>query len=410
MSQRAIAYLISQYPAVTHTFILREIKRLRTLGMQIKTVSINNPDRAPHTLDADEMQEHEKTFYIKKQGFWKACKAYLRSLLFSPIGMCKGHKMACQLAGFSLSRFFKHLAYLAEAILLGEWLESQKITHVHVHFANPASTVALLASAIFPVAFSMTVHGPDEFYDVTLNNLPLKISKAQFIFCISFYTQSQLMKISSIHEWYKLHVVKLGIDTDIFLPVFDPVRSRPCQILCLGRLVPAKGQQILIAAFEKVIKSGKNARLRLVGGGPDYADLQQEIRERGLEGKAYLSGPLNPCQVIEAYGCADIFVLPSFAEGLPIVLMEAMSMEIPCIASCINGIPELIRHNVEGLLVAPSNVEQLAQTLGLLIEDADLRLRLGRAGRRRILDKYHLEDNVAVLHSYFENLLPGIRE
>lgn len=404
MKAPKLAYLVSQYPAISHTFILREIRRLRVLGAEIETASINTPDRSTASLDIDETEEMENTFYIKKQGFINAAFALAKMMFISPVRLLQGIWLALSLGGYGIKRLFKHFAYLGEAALLGQWMQSLGISHVHVHFANPASTVALLSSYLFPISFSLTVHGPDEFYDVTLNHLPLKVQKAQFIVCVSDYAQSQLMRISPISEWYKFNVIRLGVDPEVFVPTFEPVHNRPCQILCVGRLVPSKGQHILMIAFDKLIQKGKKAHLRLVGGGPDYNDLEKEARRRNLQNHVYFSGPLNPHQVVDAYKYADVVALASFAEGVPVVLMEAMAMEIPCVASAINGIPELIRHNAEGLLVPPSNIEQLTQALELLVDDAELRRRLGRAGRSRIQEKFNLEENVESLFYFFSSV------
>lgn len=406
MSQKKTVYLISLYPGISHTFILREIRRLRALGMVIKTASINPPDRARGELDADEMEEADQTFYIKKEGFFRAVLACL-ALCLKPMRLLSALKMIFLLAGWDVLRIFKHFAYFGEALLLGKWMASQGIAHAHVHFANPASTVALLAANAYDISFSMTIHGPDEFYDVTLNSLPQKIAKASFIICISHYAQSQLMRITPMEQWDKLHVVRLGVDADVFSPYFQPLREEPCQILCVGRLVPSKGQLVLIQAFEKLIRKGKNIYLHIVGGGPDKKILEEEAISRNLQKKIHFTGPVNPGEISEYYQFADIMALPSFAEGLPVVLMEAMAMEVPCIASCINGVPELIRHGVDGLLIAPSDVDQLAQTLELLVDDPDFRRKLGRAGRERILDKYLLEKNIDILYLHFKNLLPA---
>lgn len=405
MAQLKIAYLISQYPAVSHTFILREVRRLRTLGMRIFTSSINTPDRPIEDLDADEREEAESTYYVKEHGFIYAATLLIKSLFTSPIRFVRSFVQACRLAGSNPRRLVKHFAYLGEAALLGDWMLSQDLTHVHVHFANPASTVALLACSLYPLTYSMTVHGPDEFYDVTANSLPQKIIDAQFINCISYYAQSQLMKLSPVAQWSKFKVLRLGVDTDIFTPSFDPVPSGRCRIVCVGRLVPAKGQHILLSAFAQLIRNGKDASLHFIGGGPDRTALETEVQQRKLQGKVSFSGPLNPWQVVEAYRFADVLALASFAEGLPVVLMEAMAMEIPCVATWVNGIPEMIRHNVEGLLVAPSSTDQLAQTLELLVDDAGLRDRLGKAGRERIQEHYNLEKNVEALYEHFESVL-----
>lgn len=405
MTHQTIAYLISQYPAVSHTFILREVRRLRILGLPIKTASINRPDRLLGELDADEAEEAENTFYIKEKGFLQAFSICVRLLATSPLKFFKGIKTVFTLAGWDIQSLVKHFAYFGESALLGAWMEINAIKHVHVHFANPASTVALITSSLYPITFSMTVHGPDEFYNATLNHLPEKIIHAKFIICISYYAQSQLMRFSSLAHWNKFQVVNLGVDPDIFTPHFEPVRVHPCQILCVGRLVPSKGQQILIAAFHRLIQSGKDIRLRFIGDGENRGELESEVVKLNLQNKVHFSGALNPLQVLEAYKQTDIFALASFAEGLPVVLMEAMSMEIPCIATCINGIPEIIRHNTEGLLVAPSNIIQLAQTLELLVEDYALRKRLGKAGRCRIQESYNLETNVRTLYNHFIVLL-----
>lgn len=405
MNKLKIAYLVSQYPAVSHTFILREVYRLRALGGDISVSSINTPDRPIESLDLDEAEEIENTFYVKEQGVFKAALALIKLLFKSPLRLFKGIKCAYSLKNSGLSAFFKHFAYLGEAALVGEWMETQDISHVHVHFANPASTVALIASRLYDVTFSLTVHGPDEFYDVTINDLQQKIEEALFIVCISDYTKSQLMRICAKSDWYKLRVIRLGIDVEIFSPHFKSIRSRTCQILCVGRLVPSKGQQILISAFDRLVQKGKKIHLHFIGGGPDRVELEGEVHRRNLQNKVHFSGSLNPHRVEEAYKDADIFALPSFSEGLPVVLMEAMAMEIPCIASWVNGIPELIRHNVEGLLVAPSCVEQLTQTLELLVDDVEMRRRLGQAGRERVREKYNLDVNTRALYVFFREKL-----
>jgi glycosyltransferase involved in cell wall biosynthesis len=170
----------------------------------------------------------------------------------------------------------------------------------------------------------------------------------------------------------------------------------------VGRLVPAKGQHVLLAAVARLRASGRNLRLRLVGDGPDRASLQAAARRLSIEDAVIFEGAVNQDRIRDLYAKADVFALASFAEGIPVVLMEAMAMEIPCISTWITGIPELIRDSVDGLLVAPSDAEGLASAIARLMDDPELRARLGAAGRSRVIEKYDLRRNVARLADVFD--------
>ena len=248
MTQQRIAYLISQYPAYSHTFILREVLQLRQFGMEIVTASINLPDRPFDKLTEVERQEAEHTFYIKQQGIIKALLACLKTLVFNPIGVLRGIKQSFKLGGWNIKRVLYQFFYLIEAILLGQWMQLQNVKHLHVHFATPAASVGLLVKTVFGYGFSFTVHGPDEFYDAPGYNLPEKILAADFIFCISHYARSQVMKLSPVQAWSKFDVCRLGVDTERFMPTAKSV-NQACQLLCVGRLTPAKGQAILLSGI-----------------------------------------------------------------------------------------------------------------------------------------------------------------
>lgn len=400
-----LAYLISSYPAVSHTFILREIQQLRLLGFTIHTASINTPGQSSSSQTAEEQRESSQTYYIKQAGPLKAFFAFFATLFNYPLALCRSIFFAFFLAGFNPKRILWHLFYIAEAVLLGRWMNQYELKHLHVHFANPAATVALLASKIFPITFSMTVHGPDEFYDVTLNNLTSKIEGALFIFCIGYYAQSQLMRLSNTSQWEKFEITPLGVDPDLFIPKKDQKNSLTCEILSVGRLSASKGFFILIAAFDQLIQTGYNVRLKIVGEGPYKKFLQDEVSKRNLQPHVIFTGALNQNEVLEAAAQSDIFALASFAEGIPVALMEAMSREIPCVATYVNGIPELISSGIDGLLVYPSDVKGMAQALADLIKNPQLRQRLGEAGRKNILEKYNLKMNVRKLSDIFRKRL-----
>ena len=351
-----IAYLVSAYPAVSHTFILREVSALREGRMEVCVASINLPDRPTEQMTVQEQHEAASTFYVKAQGVRGAASAHLVHAMRSPRAYFSGLWFALSLAGYDLGQLVFAFFYFTEALILGRWLQSQSIRHVHVHFANAAATVGLIISHTFPVEFSLSVHGPDEFFDTKGLRLAEKISGASFVHCIGMFARSQLMKLSSPREWSKFEIARLGVDVALFAPRTRDRRRDFVEILCVGRLVPAKGQHVLLAAMSQLVRSVPNLRLRLVGDGPDRASLTREVAAANLGNYVSFAGNVNQDQIRDYYRTTDIFVLPSFAEGIPVVLMEAMAMEIPCISTFVAGIPELIRNEVDGILVPPSDV------------------------------------------------------
>jgi colanic acid/amylovoran biosynthesis glycosyltransferase len=396
-----IAYLVSTYPAISHTFILREIKRLRQSNFDIHVASINSPDWPAQSMTSEEQEETGATFYVKREGIRGAALAHLSLLTRSPTSYFSGLWFALRLAGTDLHRLLFAVFYFFEAVILGRWMESRGLRHLHVHFANAASTVGLIASRTFPIEFSLTVHGPDEFYDVLGFRLAEKIAGASFACCIGQFARSQLMRLSPPREWDKLEVGPLGVDPHLFAP--RPFRSSPAtfEILCVGRLVPAKGQHVLIAAIKRLVQSTPNLLLRLVGDGPDRPALERAIATADMGRYVVLEGSVNQDRIRDFYRQADIFVLASFAEGVPVVLMEAMAMEIPCVSTYVAGTPELIRSDIDGILVPPSDERELANAIKRLIDDSALRHRLGTAARRRVMEKYDLDRNVSRLAQIF---------
>lgn len=398
-----IAYLISQYPATSHTFILQEVTALKKKGLHLSVASINSPDRIYDKLTKEEKEESQQTFYVKKQGIVGATFALLYVLLFHPIGFIKGVYTCFKLCGWDLAELVYHFFYLCEAFIIGKWMEKKKLKNLHVHFGMAVSTVALLVSKVFPIKFSMTIHGPDEFYEVDKNHLCEKIAEADFITTIGYYAQSQLMRLSDREYWHKFEVAPLGIDIEKFTPAPKRISPSVVEILSVGRLVPMKGYSLLITAFSQIDQTKHPARLTIVGTGPEKKKLETQIFDLGLTGKVTMTGQLNHPQVEKMYNEADIFVLSSFSEGIPIVLMEAMAKEIPCVSTFVNGIPELIQHDIDGYLVAPSDVAGLKAILEKLISDYNLRQRYATSGRQRVTQKYNLKTNTDKLADIFIN-------
>lgn len=405
MTRLRLAYLVSRYPSISHTFILREVRELRQLGFEIAVASINPPDRPASGLTEEERKEAAETFYVKAAGPAGAAKAVFAALSTRPGAFFAGLWFAVRLGRLDLSRVLFGILYFVEALILGEWLKRINIGHLHVHFATPGATVGMLVAKIYPVTLSITVHGPDEFYDVPGYYLPQKIAASKLLCAISDYARSQLIRIAPVSDWSKVEITRLGVDPAVFSPRPPREPGEVFEVLCVGRLVGTKGQRVLLNVTSRLLGAHRRIHLRYVGDGPDRAVLEKAVQELGISSAVTFEGPVNQDRIRTFYEIADIFVLPSFAEGIPVVLMEAMAMEIPCIATWITGIPELIRNGVDGLLVPPSNENALAIAITELIDNAELRFRLAKAGRERILDAYNLRPSVMRLAEVFQKYL-----
>ena len=399
-----MAYLVSRFPAVSHTFILREVTHLRARGFDIKVASINPPDSSKASMTFDEREAAETTYYVKSHGLAGALAAHIRGLM-RPLAYLRALTGALKLGGWNLHRIMYGFFYFTEALMLDRWMKAGKMNHLHVHFASAAANVGLVLKMYAPIGLSMTVHGPDEFYDAPGQWLREKIAAADFIICIGTFARSQLMHLSQAHDWHKFELCPLGVDPQLYQPNARLPGKAPFTILCVGRLTAAKGQRILIDACRILREGNRTFRLVLVGTGPDDAALRRHAVQAGLEDSVLFTGALNQDQVKTWYARADVFALASFAEGIPVVLMEAMASGIPCVSTRITGIPELIRDGIDGLLVEPSDPCELAGALLRLMDEDDLRAKLAVSGRARIQQKYNLARNIDRLGGIFQSRL-----
>ena len=401
----SMAYLVSRYPAVSHTFILREVQGLRELGLRIEVASVNAPDRGPQQMTADERAEAEATYGIKRDGVRGALAALAWAATTRPLALLRTLRNALDF-GRGLKRIYA-LAYAVEAVMVARWMLRRGLPHLHVHFGNEAAAVGALVKTLTGVGLSLTIHGPDEFDDVPGQQLPRKVEAADSVVCISQFARSQLMRLTPPAQWHKLQLCRLGVDPARFAAAVQPRAAGPVRLLCVGRLTPAKGQLLLLQACATLQREGLPFALTFVGDGPDRGRLEAAVRADGLQGCVRFAGSLNQPEVRAELARADLFVLPSLAEGIPVVLMEAMASGVPCITSPVNGIPELIQHDRNGLLATPGDADALALQLRRAIQDAGLRQRLAAEGLSQVRSAFDLGRNVARLAGIFR-LLPAV--
>lgn len=394
-----LGYLVSTYPAISHTFILREIQHLRRDGWHIVSASVNQPDRPLAQMEAYERQEAESTYGIKADGVRGALKAALWAV--SRYGLSSVKMLASTMRLGGAAKPWKGIAYGVEALMVARWMEQEGLRHLHVHFGNAGATVGLLTKRLNQCHLSLTIHGPDEFDDVPGQHLALKMKEADAVICISQFARSQLMRISDSDHWHKMQVCRLGVDPTQF-PYRSRVASEVVQMLCVGRLTPAKCQVLLVQACAQLRDAGLSFHLKMVGAGPDRARIEREVDLHGLQSHITMTGALNQQEVKRAFAQADVFVLPSLAEGIPVVLMEAMCSGVPCVTTPVNGIPELIEHGVSGLLATPGDVASLTAQLQRILSSSDLRESLAKAARQKVTTDFDLANNVRHLGALFE--------
>jgi colanic acid/amylovoran biosynthesis glycosyltransferase len=399
-----IAYLCDRYPAISHTFILREVVALRALGVEIDTISIRRSDPA-HLLAEIDRTEFARTFAVLPVPPLTLLATHARLLLTRPHRYLDMMLLALALRRPGLRGLLWQLFYAAEAGLVWAHCARRGAHHLHAQFTTPAADVALLAARLGGPgwSWSFAAHGTDIF-EADRDALAEKVRRAQFVVCVSDFGRSQLMMLVDEDHWDKIHVVPCGIDPGEYSPASrdGPAPGERLNVLVVGRLVPVKGHAVLLEAIARLRRTGTMpVSLEIVGDGPLRNALESKARALGLGEHATFHGRVGQDDIRRHYAAADVFCLPSFGEGVPVVLMEAMAMEIPVVASRVMGIPELVEDGASGLLLRPGRAEPLAEALARLAASPDLRRCLGRAGRARIESAFSLERSAQNLRDVY---------
>jgi glycosyltransferase involved in cell wall biosynthesis len=356
-------------------------------------------------VTAEERDERAATWVVKDRGAAGVVADHLATLCVRPLGYASGIAAAVRLAGADLRRLAYHLFYFGEAVVAGRRLARVGCSHVHTHYAT---TVALLAARVFGLELSASIHGSAEFIDPRAQRLREKVAACAFVRAISSYGRSQVMLAAPVAEWPKVELVRLGVELDRFRPTAQRGAPSPFRLTSVGQLQPAKGYHLLLDALAALVAAGHDVTLTLAGDGPDRGALEAHARSAGIDGRVVFAGEVNQDEVRRLFAETDAFVLPSFAEGIPVVLMEAMASGLACVATRITGVPELVADGESGLLVTPADEHELAAAIHRLKADDALRARIGRAARARVEASYDIARNVRALAAVFERrLAPG---
>jgi len=400
-----LAYLTTVYPSVSHTFIRREILGLEGRGHTIQRCSIRRPDNCVDKLDLD---EEEKTFYCLEQSVIRLLIDTLHMFILSPIRWLNTFFMLLRFNKQSDRGLIRHLAYLVEACVLYKEIRKKEIKHIHTHFGTNSTTVALAIKKLGGVSYSFTVHGPDEFDAPIGLSLNEKIIEAEFVVAISNYGAAQLKRWVPFEYWKKIIVVGCTVDDEFLGDESSPLPKQKSErkIVCVARLSAQKGIFILLEAL-KILKD-KNIILNLVlaGDGELRSIIEEQLKDLGLTKQVKITGWIDGKQVKKYLSESNALVLPSFAEGLPVVIMEAFALKKPVITTWIAGIPELVEHGHNGWLISPNSSGALVNALIELINMPSERLcEMGKAGFERVKNTHSVSSEVPKLEKALSNVI-----
>lgn len=400
----AVAYFTTLYPRATDTFIQREVEFLRLHGLDVSTYSVRRSG-SEHDVSESIREEKRRTRYLLPVTPLALMAENISALLRSPLRYVAALRLALRTSRPGLRGLVLQIAYFQEAVLLASRLRSDGIKHLHNHFGDNSGTVTLLAGVLAQVSYSITFHGSHIFFDATNWALREKVRHARFIVCIGHFCRSQIMLFSDAADWGKLKIVRCGVDTRRLFPM--TTRTRAEKLLYTGRLSVEKGLSVLFESLKLLGDAGRDYELTLVGDGVDRDRLEALARELAIDRHLVFAGYRSQEEVGEYLRQSDIFILPSFAEGVPVSLMEAMVTGIPVVATNVGGVSELVQSEHTGLLVPPADSEALAQAIARYQDDHELRRRVAAHGRERVIQQYNVEIEGQKLLDFFsaaENL------
>lgn len=395
-----LAYLTSAYARASDTFIRGEVRQLRAMGFTVHTFSIRRAE-AEQVISEDVRREQETTEYLLDGEKSRLIASALREAIRAP-GKCLGAlRLAQRCSPPGIKSRLWHVAYALEAAYLAGRLRAKGVRHLHNHIGENSATVAMLAAHIAGIPFSLTIHGPNEFDHPTEIALGEKIRRSGFVAAISSYGRSQLWRWCAADQWEKIHVVHCGVDETFLGQAPSPPPANP-RLVSIGRLSEQKGQLLLVEAAAMVAREGTKFELMLIGDGPMRPQIEQAIRRLNLTGMVRLAGWMDSDAIRRELIESRALVMPSFAEGLPVVIMESLALGRPVLSTAIAGIPELVRDGLNGWLVPAGSVCDLAEGMRRVLAAPTSELdRMGRAGADAVSREHNAATEAGKLAKLF---------
>lgn len=392
-----ILYLTGGYPRASHTFILREVMALRRAGLDVRTASVRFSPPS-ELIGPEEEAAQAETFHVLRaaRNPFRLVSDHVAALLAGPGRYARALILAARTGRPGLAGGLKQAAYFLEAAVLARHMAREGISHLHNHFADSSANLAMIAAEMAGRPFSLTLHGPAELFEPQSWRLDAKTARARFTVAISSFARAQAMLFSERAHWQRIHVVHCGVEPERYTNARSAPGGPTVELLFVGRLTAIKGVFVLLDALQGM----PCVRLTLVGDGEDRASLEEEARRRDLQVR--FLGYQSQIDVTSALAQADALVLPSFAEGVPVVLMEAMASGRPVIAPRVGGVEELVEDGVSGIITPAGDASALRDAIAQLIAmPAEARAAMGEAGRAKVAAEFNVDIEARRLMALF---------
>lgn len=394
---KRIAYLLHRFPAITDTFIKREIRSLQIAGTEVLVISVWKPNERETTPDILS-QWSADTYFLLPRSALSILRTVFTVAARSPHRFLVTLHLALSTSRPGVRGLAYQLFYFIEAMLAAEVLRKKVVNHVHNHIGDQSGTVTMLAASLAGIGYSITFHGWPVFFDAKYSRIKEKVLGARFTRSISYFCRSQLMMFSECDDSTLFKVVHCGLSIAKY--AYRSPKEKIKRLFCAARLSPEKGLAFAIEALKLLIDKGYDLELRLAGGGPSKAHLEALTSQLGIVDRVHFLGFLTEDEIISELQSSDLFVLPSFVEGIPVSAMEAMAVGVPVIATNIAGTSELIEDGKSGILIRPSDSQALAQAVTKMIENYEFRMRATELARRKVVDEFDIDKETAKLNQY----------
>jgi colanic acid/amylovoran biosynthesis glycosyltransferase len=399
-----IAYLVNEYPKVSHTFIRREIRALERRGFEIARIALRGWDQ--DLADPEDQVERDRTWFVLREGAPALLLAVTRMLFTQPVRLLRATMLACLMSRRAERPLPVHLAYLAEACRIGLWLRGKGIKHLHAHFSTNPAEVAMLVHVLGGPQWSFTAHGSATLENPTLIGLSEKVRRCAFMVTVCSFGRGQVLRFADQQDRAKVHVVHCGLDSAFFEAPIRPESTR--RLVCVGRLCKEKAHFLLLEAARRLSAQGVDFELVLAGDGELRAEIEELIERYSLRSRVRITGWLSGERVRNEILASRALVLPSLIEGLPVVIMEAMALRRPVISTFVAGVPELVKSGEHGWLVPAGDADGLAEAmLACLDTPASVLSQMGEAAHRRALERHSVDTEAAKLADLFEAAVKG---
>lgn len=389
-----IAYLVSDYFAPSHTFVRREVKALQKMGARVVAFSIQ-----PSNSAASDVQCILGRSLLDYSVALLWALATRPSNFFSTWGLALRHRPP-GIRGLIWSQF-----HFIEAIMLARLLEREKCTRLHNHFANSAATVGMIAAHFLRISWSLTLHGISETDFPAGMLLGEKLQRAEFVACASYFMRAQAMRMAGFDHWSKMHIVRCGIDHSTLPHLIDnkiAEHDDTVALICVGRLSAEKGYFGFLDSLARLAEHNLKFSLTIIGDGPSSVEIHARVTVLGLTDRVRFLGALPEAETLAEIARADVLVLPSLMEGLPVVLIEALALGKPVVAARVAGVPELIDEGKTGLMFTPSDWTDLERQMRKILQDQSLRQLLSTNGTAKVFAEFTSYEAACIMSSLLQ--------